>query len=169
MTPKRSLNMMWFLKVLLTSKSICLISVEKLRACCFILWRTVRRTNMWRLSEIIFSHCPHFKGIVPTSQGPYLVFSVVLFFDFLNVQKQGPGLASQLQRDAFIHTLQQLKHTKKQSSTRRERQRVNYTRCFMGCGLVSSLKMTRTHHGHLCARFNCLDRRGGRDKGISCG
>lgn len=36
LTPKRSMNMMWFLKVLLMSRSICLISDEYSRACAFI-------------------------------------------------------------------------------------------------------------------------------------
>lgn len=38
LTPKRSMNMMWFLKVLLMSRSICLISEEHSRACSFIFY-----------------------------------------------------------------------------------------------------------------------------------
>lgn len=74
LTPKRSMNMMWFLNVLLTSKSICLISVEKLRACCFI-FCTRKRTNVlkknvsktsqnWhilkKVSRLIPHICPRF-------------------------------------------------------------------------------------------------------------
>lgn len=37
LTPNRSINMMWFLKVLLISRSICLISAENSLACSFII------------------------------------------------------------------------------------------------------------------------------------
>lgn len=38
LTPKRSMNMIWFRKVLLMSRSICLISDEYSLACSFIFW-----------------------------------------------------------------------------------------------------------------------------------
>lgn len=103
-TPNRSLNMMWFLKVLLTSKSICLISVEKERACSFIFWKEKDKETCWKspkTSPTLHSGWHH----LPSS---HLVFSFVVLFDFLDVEQQSPGLASELQRDAFIHTLRQL-------------------------------------------------------------
>lgn len=57
--------MMWFLNVLLTSKSICLISVEKVWACCFIFWRAEREDmhcKNQQPSELKLWQCPHFKG-----------------------------------------------------------------------------------------------------------
>lgn len=43
-------------------------------------------------------------------QSSDLIFSFVVLLDFLDVQQQSPGLTSELQRDAFIHTFHQL-HT----------------------------------------------------------
>lgn len=41
-------------------------------------------------------------------QSSDLIFSFVVLFDFLDVQQQSPGLTSELQRDAFVHTFHQL-------------------------------------------------------------
>lgn len=69
-TPNRSLNMMWFLKVRLTSKSICFISVEKVRACCFIFWKTRKKTERW--PEDIKNNCPGLKMASPPLVWPHI-------------------------------------------------------------------------------------------------
>lgn len=63
LTPNRSMNMIWFLKVLLTSRSICLISVEYFLACSFIVCNNIK-TKMIRNNAYVinnFEFCRHYR------------------------------------------------------------------------------------------------------------
>lgn len=79
LTPKRSMNMIWFLKVLLTSRSICLISVEYFLACSFIVCNNIK-TKMIRNNACVinnFEFCRHYRPLLNKWTGKKNILSTV--------------------------------------------------------------------------------------------
>lgn len=157
MTPKRSLNMIWFLKVLLMSKSICLISVEKLRACCFILWRTKKWDKM-SLKFGDFQNLSFHSIYILEELSSLLRFRPRIFrrspfwLSLCPEARPRPGLSA-AEGCLYTHAsptethmsrcewgLSRQKETLFTATTRKERQQVKYTRCVMVCSLFSSLE-----------------------------